>query len=52
MTSGRVEVSLHPAEISSDMHSGYYAMVSVGLRDERFRVMRRCTQFARAKCGG
>jgi hypothetical protein len=30
MTSGRVEVSLHPAEISSDMHGAHYATVSVG----------------------
>ncbi len=30
MTRGRVEVTLHPAEISSDMQGGYYAMLSVG----------------------
>ena len=30
MVSGRIEVSLHPSEISSDMEGGYYALLSVG----------------------
>jgi hypothetical protein len=30
MTKGGVEVTLHPAEISSDMRGGYYATLSVG----------------------
>lgn len=30
MTKGRVEVLLHPAEISSDMEGAYYATLSVG----------------------
>jgi hypothetical protein len=30
VTSGRVEISLHPAEITSDIHGGYCATLSVG----------------------
>lgn len=30
VASGRVEISPHPAEITSDIHGGYYATLSVG----------------------